>query len=94
MNTVTSTFSYHVSRLDGVARLDVRGLVTDDTVGPVEDAVGRLAGSCPDGLILGLARADIAPRLVARLREYAQAALAPGRVMVEAPALPPSTLSA
>jgi hypothetical protein len=84
----TETFAYRVSRVGGVASLDVRGRVTDDTIEPVEEAVDRLAAANPGGIVVDLTHADVPPALAARLREHAYAALPPGRVVVEDGTLP------
>ena len=84
MDTVGGAFSYRVSTLDGTARLDVRGRVTADQVGPVLDAIDRLVTTRPEGLVLGLAQADVDPALRALLRRYAEERFPADRVLVDA----------
>lgn len=83
--TTTTMFGYRVSVLHDVARLDVQGDVTEEHVGTVIEAIDRLVTGGCTGLVLGLSRARLGRRDVARLRAYAYAALSRERVMVEAP---------
>ncbi|HEV2891272.1 MAG TPA: hypothetical protein VGX28_12935 [Frankiaceae bacterium] len=85
MLTPNLTFTYRLSRIDGVPRLDVRGAVDDGDFAELASAIDDLAAGGADSLILGLSQATVSRELCERLTEHAHRRLPHGRVLVDTP---------
>jgi hypothetical protein len=77
------SFTYRLSRLDGVPRLDVRGVVGDTAFAELASAIDHLVVGGADRLILALSQAEVSRDVCDRLVEHARRVLPAGRVLVD-----------
>lgn len=83
MSLTLGDFTYRLSRLDGVPRLDVRGTVSDDGYDVLADSIARLVDGGARSLVLSLAQADVSRELASRLVAHAHRLLPAERVLVD-----------
>lgn len=87
MSLATSQFTYRLSRLDGVPRIDVRGTVSDADFDALAESIDRLVDGGARRLVLSLSQAHVSRELSERLARHAHTRLPADLVLVDS-ALP------